>query len=77
MTPSLVHMKRITPLLFAVARARRGRLRQLEQLLVLVICQLRAGDDHGLDVDLGWHRRARSGKTVTIDMKNIQFSPKT
>jgi plastocyanin len=67
MTPSLVHMKRITPLLFAV--------------VALVAAGCGSSNNSAPATTTGststsGGTAAPSGKTVTIDMKNIQFNPK-
>jgi len=76
MTPSLVHMKRITPLLFAVVALVAAGCGSSNNSSSSSSASSAPATTTGSTSTSGG-TAAPSGKTVTIDMKNIQFSPKT
>jgi plastocyanin len=76
MTPSLVHMKRITPLLFAVVALVAAGCGSSNNSSSSSSASSAPATTTGSTSTSGG-TAAPSGKTVTIDMKNIQFNPKT
>lgn len=75
MTPSLVHMKRITPLLFAVVALVAAGCGSSNNSSSSSSASSAPATTTGSTSTSGG-TAAPSGKTVTIDMKNIQFNPK-
>jgi plastocyanin len=76
MTPSLVHMKRISPLLFAVVALVAAGCGSSNNSSSSSSASSAPATTTGSTSTSGG-TAAPSGKTVTIDMKNIQFNPKT
>ena len=74
MTPSLVHMKRISPLLFAVVALVAAGCGSSNNSSSSSASSAPATTTGSTSTSGG--TAAPSGKTVTIDMKNIQFNPK-
>jgi plastocyanin len=75
MTPSLVHMKRISPLLFAVVALVAAGCGSSNNSSSSSSASSAPATTTGSTSTSGG-TAAPSGKTVTIDMKNIQFNPK-
>jgi len=76
MTPSLVHMKRITPLLFAVVALVAAGCGSSNNSSSSSSASSAPATTTGSTSTSGGTAAPSSGKTVTIDMKNIQFNPK-